>query len=210
MSLHYFHRYAEPFLKYAIVIPYFDYGLVNILGLVLQHDRKTNREFQVTRLKVKVIMSHKIKKTLFPVKLLWMFSMQRLLTSYSISRWKEAASCLTLGQKIKGQPSGDFLVALIFWQNILTHLGQCFFLNCTHVQDDDRKMPRKFEDKLSLIRFSKSRCPKALDDFANLSVLCQVVRFTYAFCYQFLLIFCCFWIFPHDRIGFSDLQNTRK
>ena len=30
-----------------------------IFGLVLQHDRKTHIEFQVTRLKVKVIMSHK-------------------------------------------------------------------------------------------------------------------------------------------------------
>ena len=31
----------------------------NIFGLVLQHDRKTHIEFLVTRLKVKVIMTHK-------------------------------------------------------------------------------------------------------------------------------------------------------
>ena len=31
---------------------------LNIFGLVLQHDTKTHIEFQVTRLKVKVIMSH--------------------------------------------------------------------------------------------------------------------------------------------------------
>ena len=49
-------------------------------------------------------------------------------------------------------------------------------------------MPRKFEDKLSLIKVSKGRCPKALDDFAVLSVLCQVGCFTFAFCYQFLMI----------------------
>ena len=34
-----------------------DYGL--IFGLVRQHDRKTHVEIQVTRLKVKVIMTHK-------------------------------------------------------------------------------------------------------------------------------------------------------
>ena len=37
-----------------------DYGLVKHIRLgILQHDRKTHIEFQVTRLKVKVIMSHK-------------------------------------------------------------------------------------------------------------------------------------------------------
>ena len=89
----------------------------------------------------------------------------------------------------KGQPSGNFLVALIFWQDILKHFGQCFFLLCTQIQDDERNMPRKFEDKLSLIKVSKGRCPKALDGFANFSVLCQVGRFIYAFCYQFLMVF---------------------
>ena len=56
-------------------------------------------------------------------------------------------------------------------------------------------MPRKFETKLSLIKVSKGRCPKAFDDLDNLSVLCQVRRFTCAFCYQFLMIFCCFGYF---------------
>ena len=60
-------------------------------------------------------------------------------------------------------------------------MGQCFFLPCTQIQDDEKKMPRKFGDKLSLIKFSKGRCP--LVDFANFSVLCQVERFTYALCY---------------------------
>ena len=36
-----------------------DYGLVNIFGLVLQHDRKTHIKFQVTHSKVKVIVSYK-------------------------------------------------------------------------------------------------------------------------------------------------------
>ena len=53
-----------------------------------------------------------------------------------------------------------------------------------------------------MIKVSKGRFPKALDDFTNLSVLCQVVRFTYAFCYQFLMSFRCFGIFPLDRTGF--------
>ena len=92
------------------------------------------------------------------------------------------------------------LFFLFFWQDILTHLGQCFFLLCTHIQDDERKMPRKFKDKLSLIKVIKGRCPKAID--ADFSVLCQVGRFTYAFCYQFLMIFHCFGIFPLDRTGF--------
>ena len=40
-----------------------------------------------------------------------------------------------------------------------------------------------------MIKVSKGHCPNALDDFASFSVLCQVGRFTYAFCYQFLMIF---------------------
>ena len=40
-----------------------------------------------------------------------------------------------------------------------------------------------------MIKVIKGRFPKALDDFANFSVLCQVGRFTFAFCYQFLMIF---------------------
>ena len=63
-------------------------------------------------------------------------------------------------------------------------------------------MPRKFKDKLALIKVSKSRCPKALDDFADFSVLSQVGRFTFAFCYQFLMIFLCFGIFPFDCTSF--------
>ena len=78
------------------------------------------------------------------------------------------------------------------------------------MQDDERKMPRKFEDKLSFIKVSKGHCPKALDDFANFSVLCQVGCFTFAFCYQFLIIFRCFGIFALDRTGFCLLHNTRK
>ena len=53
-----------------------------------------------------------------------------------------------------------------------------------------KKTLRKFEDKLSLnVKVSKGRCPKALDDFANCSVWCQVGRFTNAVCYQYLMIF---------------------
>ena len=56
--------------------------------------------------------------------------------------------------------------------------------------------------ELTLIKVSKGRCPKALDDFADFSILCQLGRFTYAFCFQFLMIFRCFGIFPLDRAGF--------
>ena len=48
-------------------------------------------------------------------------------------------------------------------------------------------MPRKFEVTLSLIKVSKGRCPKALDDFADFSALCQVGRFRFGICYQFLM-----------------------
>ena len=133
---------------------------------------------------------------------LWTFSMWRFLTSYSNGRWKEGATCRALGQKVKGQPSGDFLGALIFWQDIFTHLDQCFFLLWTQLQDDGRNMLRHFKDKLSLINVSRGRCPKVLDDFADFSVLCQVGCFTYAFCYQSLMIFRCFGIFPLDCTGF--------
>ena len=53
-----------------------------------------------------------------------------------------------------------------------------------------------------LIKVSKGRCLTALDDFADFSVLCQVGRFKFAFCYQFLMIFLCFGIFPFDRTSF--------
>ena len=78
------------------------------------------------------------------------------------------------------------------------------------MQDDERQMPRKFEDKLSLIKVSKGHCPKALDNFANFRVLCQVGRFTFAFCNQFLIILRCFGIYPLDRTGVYHLHNTRK
>ena len=70
------------------------------------------------------------------------------------------------------------------------------------MQDDERKMPRKFQDKLSMIKVSKGRYPKALDDNANFSVLCQVGRFTYAICCQFLMIFRCFGIFLSSILVF--------
>ena len=60
----------------------------------------------------------------------------------------------------------------LFLTEYLKHLGQCFFLLCTRIKDDKRNMPRKFEEILSLIKVSEGRCPKALDDFANFSVLC--------------------------------------
>ena len=53
-----------------------------------------------------------------------------------------------------------------------------------------------------MLKVSKGRCPKALDDLADISVLCEVWRFTYAFCYQFLMIFRGFEIFVLDRTGF--------
>ena len=55
---------------------------------------------------------------------------------------------------------------------------------------------------MSLIKVSEGRCPKALDDFADFSVLYKVGRFTFAFWYQFLMIFLCFRIFPFDRTSF--------
>ena len=66
-------------------------------------------------------------------------------------------------------------------------------------------MSRKFLDKLLLIKVSKGHCPKALDYFADFSVLCQVGRFTFAFCYQFLVIFLCFGIFPFDLASFFTI-----
>ena len=85
-----------------------------------------------------------------------------------------------------------------------------FFLLCTQIQDDDKKMPKKFLDKLSLINVSKCRSPKALEDFADFSVLCQLGLFTYVFCYQLLMIFRCFGIFLLDCTDFFQLYNTRK
>ena len=95
--------------------------------------RRIDIEVQVTRLNVKVIMTHKqtiissaIAINAFNIKASY-FIFQR--------RWKEEASFRTLGEKVKGQPSYDF---------ILTYLGQSVFLLCTQINDDDRKTPRKF------------------------------------------------------------------
>ena len=77
------------------------------------------------------------------------------------------------------------------------------------MQDDERIMLRKFWDKLSFIKVSKGRCPKALGDFADFNVLCQVGRFT-LFCYQFLMIFLCFGILPFDRTSFFTFIIPRS
>ena len=69
--------------------------------------------------------------------------MQRLLTTYSNGRWKEGATCKTLGQKVKGKPSDKFLDALIFWHDILIRLGQYFFLRRAHINDNERKKAQK-------------------------------------------------------------------
>ena len=76
------------------------------------------------------------------------------------------------------------------------NLVQFFLLLCTQIQDDKRNMPRKFLDKLSLIKVSKGRCPKSLDDLADISVLCQVGRFTFAFFLSISGDFSLFWNIP--------------
>ena len=45
---------------------------------------------------------------------------------------------------------------------------------------------------------------------ADLSVLCQVRCLTYAFCYQFLVIFPCFGIFHHGRTVFTFILPEVK
>ena len=64
------------------------------------------------------------------------------------------------------------------------------------------RCPESCRTKLLLMKVNKGRCPRALDEFANISVLCQVEHFMYAFCYQFLVIFRCFGIFPLDHTIF--------
>ena len=116
---------------------------------------------------------------------------------------KRGSHMFTLGQKVKGQPSCDFLVALIFWQDTWTHHHQCVFLLCTQMQDDDRKTPRFFVGQTGIVnKVGECRCPKALDDFADFRIFCQVGRFISAGCYQFLMIFHCFGIFSLQRNGF--------
>ena len=61
-----------------------------------------------------------------------------------------------------------------------------------------------------MIKVSKGRCPKALDDIADFSVLCKVARFMHAFCYQFLMIFRCFGIFSLDNTGFFTFIIPRR
>ena len=152
---------------------------------------------------VKVILTHK----------------QNQCNSYECFQFKDfLLHILTVDEKrelhvelwVKRSKVGGFLGALIFRQDILTHLGQCFLLPCTQIHDDARKTPIKFEEKLSFIKVGKGRCPNALDYSAGFSVLCQVGRFMYAFWYQFRLIFRCFGIFPIDRTVFLHLHNTRK
>ena len=53
-----------------------------------------------------------------------------------------------------------------------------------------------------MIKVSKGRCPTALDDFKDFSVLRQVGRFTFAICYKFLMIFLCLGIFPFNHTSF--------
>ena len=163
VSLHFFYRHTEQFLRYAIVIPYFWLWFSKTYSAWNYNTTGRNtKSFRSPVWRSRSLCL--INKSLFQVQLLCMFSLQTLLTSYSNGRWKEGATCRTLGQKVKGQPSGDSLVTLIFWQYIVKHLGQCFFLLCAQTRYDEKKMPRKFEDKRSLIKVSKGNCPKALED----------------------------------------------
>ena len=68
-----------------------------------------------------------------------------------------------------------------------------------------KRCPESFRTNCHWLRC----CPKALDDFVDLSGLCQVGRFTYACYYQFLMIFCCFGIFSLDCTVFFITQKYR-
>ena len=107
-------------------------------------------------------------------------------------------------QKVKDQLSGRLSGCAYFLTGYLDTSWSVFFLLCTQIHDDERKMPKKLYDKLSLIKVSKGRSPKALDNLADFSELCQFERFSYAFCYQLLMIVRCFGIFLLDRTGFSN------
>ena len=96
------------------------------------------------------------------------------------------------GQNVKVNLPATFFVALICDRKSHHISVSVYFLLCTHIQDDDGKTPRKCRDKLSLTKVNKGRCPKALNDLADFSVLCRVRRFTIAVCYQFLISFRCF------------------
>ena len=49
-----------------------------------------------------------------------------------------------LGQKVKAHSSCDFSVVFSFRNDILRHLDQCYFLLCTHIQDDNGRQPERF------------------------------------------------------------------
>ena len=82
-----------------------------------------------------------------PVKCLEIFTMIRLLTSYSKDKRRKEAKYWSLSRKVKGQHSCNFLVTLSFWQNISTPLNHRCIHFCKQVEDDDVKTTRTSKDE---------------------------------------------------------------
>ena len=113
---------------------------------MLQHLRKAHIEIWVTNVKVKVIMTYKVT-IIYSAIAITTHTLHGLITSHWNGRRKQGGMIWILGRKVKGQPSWEVWFTLSFWRDILRHIDHCYYLLCTHFQDDERKTPRKFESR---------------------------------------------------------------
>ena len=138
-----FHRNAQPFLRYSLVVPYFWLWFSKTFGLVLHHDRKTHIEFQFTRLKVKVIMTQ--KQTITCISSVIAMNLFNIKTSYFILQQKMKSGNYMSNFVSKGQRSTFRRLSGCTY--ILTgylNTSWSVLLRCTQIQDDERNMPSKF------------------------------------------------------------------
>ena len=99
--------------------------------------------------------------------------MLRLLTSCSKDKRKREATFWYLSQKVKGQLSCDFLVALYLKQNIFTPLKNTYFWLCKKMKDYDRKRPEHQKTERLFVKVSNGSLPIELWDFAIFVELCM-------------------------------------
>ena len=84
------------------------------------------------------------------VQYLWIFAMIVFLTSYSKDKREKEVKYWSVCQKVKGQPSCHFLVALYFWQNIFTPFNHRYIQLCIHMNDDYWKTLKTSKDKKAI------------------------------------------------------------
>ena len=132
-----FYRNAQPCLRYVIVVPYFWLWFSKHIRL-----GTTSRQEDTHRVPGHPFegQGHYDSQTsqYFQCNSYECFPCEDFLLHIPLIYEKRELHVKLWVKRSKGQPTSDFLGALIFWQDIWTHLGQFFFLLCTQIQNDEK------------------------------------------------------------------------